>query len=234
MKNRLTDDQMAMRMAKELHDGDVVNLGFGIPLRASKFIPEGYTIQFHGEDGVIGFGGAYTKEEVDQIPYEEALGTLNPGAQFIRPLPGMCYVDFAEAFDCIRNGTCNVTILGALEVSETGDISSWAPIEHIEDVTPGDISLGGAMDMPVGPEKVIIGLRHTDKKDNPKIVKKCKFLLSAKGRATKIISDLAVIDVTPEGLVLQEVAPGWTAEEVQALTEPKLIISPNLKEIDLG
>ena len=234
MANFLTDDEMAMRMAQEIKDGDAVNLGYGIPLRCSSYITEGFTVQFHSENGIIGFGGLYTKEEADQVPYEEAITVLNAGAQFVKVLPGMCIVDFAESFDAIRTGRVGVTILGALEVSETGDISSWAPLENIDHVKPSDISMGGAMDMPDGPERVIIGMRHTDKKGNPKIVKKCKFLLSAKGKATLIVTDIAVIKVTPAGLVLQEVAPGWTADEVQAMTEPKLIISPDLKEIKLN
>lgn len=234
MKKVLTDDQMAMRMAQEIRDGDTVNLGYGIPLRCSSYIPKGAAVQFHSENGVIGFGALYTKEEVDQIPYEEAITVLNAGGQFIKPLPGMCIVDFAEAFDAIRTGRVGVTILGALEVSEFGDISSWTPIETIEAVMPSDVSMGGAMDMPVGPGRVIIGMRHTDKKGNPKIVKKCKFLLAAKGKATMIVTDIAVIKVTAAGLVLLELAPGWTAEDVQAMTEPRLILSPELKEIQFN
>lgn len=234
MKKYLSDDEMAMRMAREIKDGDTVNLGYGIPLRCSSYIPQDATVQFHTENGIIGYGALYTKEEIDQVPFEEAITVLNAGGQFIKPLPGMCVVDFAEAFDAIRTGRVGVTILGALEVSEFGDISSWAPLETIDNVKPSDVSMGGAMDMPVGPGRVIIGMRHNDKKGNPKIVKKCKYLLSAKGKATLIVTDIAVIKVTAEGLVLLEVAPGWTPEEVQALTEPKLIISPDIKEISLN
>lgn len=234
MKRNLTDNEMAARMAQEIKDGDAINLGYGIPLLCANYIPQGATVQFHTENGIIGFGGLYTKEEVDQIPYEDAMKVVNAGAQFLKPKPGMCVVDFAESFDAIRTGRVNMTILGALEVSETGDISSWAPIESIESVMPSDVSMGGAMDMPVGPKQVIIGMRHTDKNGGPKIVNKCKFLLSAKGKATMIVTDLAVIKVTDKGLVLMEVAPGWTAEEIQALTEPKLIISPELKEIKVS
>jgi 3-oxoacid CoA-transferase B subunit len=231
MANFLSDEEMAMRMAREIKDGDAVNLGYGIPLRCSSYIPQGFSVQFHTENGIIGFGAPYTKEEVDKVPYEDAITVLNAGAQFIKPLPGMCIVDFAESFDAIRTGRVGVTILGALEVSEFGDISSWAPIETIDNVKPSDVSMGGAMDMPDGPEKVIIGMRHTDKKGNPKIVKKCKFLLAAKRKATLIVTDIAVIKVSAAGLVLQEVAPGWTVEAIQAMTEPRLIISPDLKEI---
>lgn len=234
MKRVLTDDEMAMRMAQEIKDGDTVNLGYGIPLRCSSYIPKGATVQFHSENGIIGFGALYTKEEVDQVPYEDAIGVLNAGGQFTKSLPGMCIVDFAEAFDAIRTGRVGVTILGALEVSEFGDISSWTPIEKVEDVMPSDVSMGGAMDMPVGPGRVIIGMRHTDKKGTPKIVKKCKFLLAAKGKATMIVTDIAVIKVTADGLILQEVAPGWTAEDVQAVTEPLLTISPDFREMSFN
>lgn len=232
MKNKLTDNQMAERMAKEIKDGDVINLGYGIPLLAANFIPDDITIHLHTENGIIGFGPLYTKEELDNVDYNEAKYVVNPGAEFLKPKPGMCIVNFAESFDAIRTGHVNVTMLGALEVSECGDISSWVPSETIEEVKLSSISMGGAMDMPIGPESVIIGMRHVDKYNRPKIVNKCKFLLSARGKATLIITDLAVIKVTDRGLELKEIAPGWTIEEIQELTEPKLIITENLKTME--
>jgi 3-oxoacid CoA-transferase B subunit len=233
MKRKLKSYEIARRMSKELKDGDVVNLGYGIPLKVANFISDDITVHLHTENGIIGFGGLYSKEEADQKKFDELKLVTNPGAEFLREKPGMCVVDFAESFDAIRTGHVNLTMLGALEVSERGDLSSWVPLESIEEVKLSDISMGGAMDMPVGPERVIVGMRHIDKYGKPKIVKKCKFLLSAKEKVTKIFTDLAVIEVTEKGLLLLEVASGWSAKEIQELTEPELIISKDLKEIEM-
>jgi 3-oxoacid CoA-transferase B subunit len=153
---------------------------------------------------------------------------INAGSQYIVPKPGMSLSDIAEAFDAIRVGRVNATVLGALEVSEKGDLANWsadpkAPIGNI----------GGAMDMPIGAKRVIVAMTHTTKKGEPKIVKKCALPITAPKCVDLIVTDVAVIEVSDEGLVLKEFFPGWTVEEIQAITEPKLIISPELGEMQL-
>ncbi len=227
MKTFLDKNDMARRMARELRDGDVVNLGIGIPSLASSYIPKDIQVTFHVENGILGFGRVLSSKEIDLMDYYVA----NAGGQFIAAKPGMCIVDFAESFDAIRTGRVNITILGAYQVSRKGDIASWTVSPSLDDVKPSSLTLGGAMDMVVGPERVIIGLKHVTNDGKPRIVNECDLPLTASGKANLIITDAAVIKVTSEGLELLEVAPGWTPRDIQEMTEPPLIISDDIKNM---
>jgi 3-oxoacid CoA-transferase B subunit len=220
MKARLDRETIALRVAKEFSDGAVVNLGGGIPALAANFVPEGRTVLFHAENGVLGFGGVPPAEE--QSPYQ--LGAN--GVPFMS-LPGMSFFHHADSFAMIRGGHIDVTVLGALQVSEKGDLANWTFPER------GIGNIGGAMDLAAGCSRVIVAMEHVTPKGQRKILKKCSYPLTAACCVNLIVTDIAVMQVAPEGLVLEETAPGWTAEEVQALTEPKLIVSPDLKEIEL-
>ncbi len=220
MKMRLDEETIALRAAKEFEDGMVVNLGYGMPGLCANFIPEGRTIFFQSENGILGYGPLLTDQEKD---YE----LINASDQPVTPLPGMCFFDSATSFDMIRGGHIDVVILGAYQVSEKGDLANWG--------RPGRpaTGMGGGMDLAIGSKKLMVMMLHTTKEGAPRIVRQCSFPLTAKNCVKKIFTDLAVIDVTGRGLILQEVAPGWTAEEVQALTEAKLIAGEDLKEIEL-
>jgi len=221
-KERVDEQTIALRAAKEIRDGDYVNLGFGIPTLASNFVPEGKTVFFHSESGIIGYGRIATEEEADEMGWI----LVNASGQPVMPLPGLSLFHMGEAFDMIRGGQLDLTILGGLQVSERGDLANWrAP--HLF------TSIGGAMDLAASTKKVIVCMTHVTRSNEYKIVRKCTFPLTARECVDLIISDIAVIEVAKAGLVLKEVAPGWTAEEVQALTEPKLTIAPDLKEIEL-
>ncbi|MFC1864546.1 CoA-transferase [Chloroflexota bacterium] len=224
MKERLSEETIAMRVVKELKDGDYVNLGAGIPTLCSLFIPPDKDIFYHAEQGVLG----YTRTLLDEERVIADLDYLDAGGRFIPPAsPGMSVFDIDTSFDIIRGGHLDFTILGGLEVSEKGDLANW---------TQGPIELGGiggSMDLAVGAKKVIVAMIHTTKEGKPKIVKECKLPLTAKECVDLIVTDLAVIKVTPQGLLLKETAPGWTVEEVQALTEPRLIVADDITEMTL-
>jgi 3-oxoacid CoA-transferase B subunit len=222
MKERLSTEVICMRAAKEFRDGQVVNLGFGIPTLCSAFVPEGMRIIFHSENGVLGFGPPLTADQKDQ--WDPML--VNASAQFVTWLPGMSLFDHATSFGMVRGGYIDLTILGGLQVSERGDLANWR-------IPGGTGGMGGAMDLAVGAKRVVITMEHTTKKNEPKILKECTFPLTAKECVNLVITDLAVIEVTKQGLVLKEVAPSWTVDEVQALTEPRLIVAEDLEEIEL-
>jgi len=221
MKQRLDREVIAMRAAKELKNGDHVNLGIGIPNFCALYVPEG--VLFQTENGALGYGSLLMEEELDQAEqcYTDA------GGRFWRPAPGMAIFDVMTSFAMIRSGRL-ITILGGLQVSEKGDLANWNAGGEALGGT-----IGGGMDLAVGARKVIVTMEHTTKDGKPKIVKRCSYPLTAKQCVDLVISDLAVIQVTGAGMVLKEVAPGWSAEEVQALTEPVLILAEDLKEIDL-
>jgi 3-oxoacid CoA-transferase subunit B len=220
MKQRLDRETMAMRVAREFQDGFVVNLGIGIPTLASNFIPEGRQVIFHSESGVLGFGPVLGDAEGDT-------DLINAGGQFVTPMPGMSYFSSAEAFAMIRGGHVDLTVLGALQVSERGDLANWFLPER------GIGNVGGAMDLAAGAKRMIVVMEHTTREGEPKIVRRCGYPVTGLGCVDLIVTDLAVIEVTPEGLALREVAPGFTPEEVQALTEPRLRVSADVKEIEL-
>jgi len=220
MNMRLDEQTIALRVAKEFEDGMTINLGYGMPGLCATFIPESRTVYFNGENGILGYG---TLGEDEQKDYE----LINASDQPVTPAPGMCFFDSATSFDMIRGGHIDLVVLGAYQVSQTGDLANWG--------RPGRpaTGMGGAMDLAVGCRSLIVMMRHTTKDGAPRIVKQCSFPLTARRCVDKIFTDLAVIDVTEQGLVLKEIAPGWTAEQVQELTEAPLIVSADLKEIEL-
>jgi 3-oxoacid CoA-transferase B subunit len=220
MKARLDEQTIALRAAREFPDGAVVNLGYGMPGLCANFIPEGRTVFFQAENGVLGYGNLSTDEAKD---YE----LINASDQPVLPLPGICFFDSAASFDMIRGGHIDIVVLGAYQVSEKGDLANWG--------RPGRpaTGMGGGMDLATGAKKVIVTMLHTTKDGGPRIVKECTYPLTAKRCVSLIITDLAVIEVTGEGLVLKEIMPGWMVPEVQHLTAAKLIPAADLKEIAL-
>ncbi|MBW2143645.1 MAG: 3-oxoacid CoA-transferase subunit B [Deltaproteobacteria bacterium] len=219
-KEKLDRQIMALRVAKEYQDGNMVNLGIGIPMLSSNFVPAGREVLFHSENGVLGFGET-------TLPGEGSLDLVNAGGQTVSPQPGMCFFAHDESFGMVRGGHLDISVMGAYQVSEKGDLANYMiPERQIG-------TIGGAMDLAFGARKVIIAMNHVTKEGGYRIVKKCAYELTAPECVDLIVTDIAVIDVTGEGLVLKEVAPGWSPEEVQSLTEPKLIIAPDCQEITL-
>lgn len=220
MKMHLDEQTIALRVAREFGDGSVVNLGYGMPTLCANFIPDGRTIFFQSENGVLGFGPLSSDDQKD---YE----LTNASDQPVTALPGMCFFDSAASFDMIRGGHIDIVVLGAYQVSVEGDLANWG--------RPGRpaTGMGGAMDLAAGAKKVIIAMMHTTREGQPRLVRKCTFPLTARRCVNLIVTDLAVIEVTGDGLVLKEIAPNWTVEEIQALTEPKLVIDKELKYIEL-
>jgi 3-oxoacid CoA-transferase subunit B len=217
---RLDREVIAMRVARELQDGDVVNLGIGIPSLCSQFVPEGRQILYHSESGVLNYGPMAE-------PGEEDVDLTNASGQFLAPHPGMSFFNSADAFAMIRGGHIDVAVLGALQVSERGDLANWMLPQR------GIGNVGGAMDLAVGARRIIVAMEHTDRDGNSKLVKQCTFPLTGTECVSLIVTDIAVMEVRPEGLVLAEVAPGWTAEDVQRETEPVLTVSPGLRDMQL-
>jgi len=221
MKARLDDQTMALRVAREFQDGMVINLGIGIPTLAANFIPEDKEVIFHTENGCLGFGPAATSEE------EQDFHLINASAQFVTRLPGMSFFDHAESFVMIRGKHVDMCVMGGLQVSEKGDLANWL----LPGREPGNI--GGAMDLAFGAAHLVIAMTHTTRANEPKILKQCTYPLTAPHCVDLIITDIAVIEVTPDGLVLKETAPDWQVEEIQALTEPKLKVADDLRQIEL-
>ena len=210
---------IAKRAAKELHNGDVVNLGIGLPTLIPNYLPEGISVTLQTENGAMGMGPSPAEGEEDK-------NLINAGGGFITLNPGACTFDSATSFAIIRGGHVNVSILGALQVDEKGNLANW--------IIPGKMApgMGGAMDLVVGAKRVILAMEHTQK-GNPKILKECTLPLTAAGQVNMIITEMGVMDITPEGIVLRELHPAFTVEEVQAATQAKLIISPDLKPMDI-
>lgn len=221
MKARLDRDTIALRVAKEFFDGAVVNLGGGIPTLACNFVPEGRTVTFHSENGMLGFG------PVEYDESKQSVYRMNASGQFVQPRAGMSFFDHATSFAMIRGGHVDISVLGAFQVSEKGDLANWMIPER------GIGVIGGAMDLAFSCKKLIVAMEHTTPKGGIKIYKKCTYPLTAPEVVDLIITDLAVIEITKAGLLLKEIAPGWTVEEVQAVTEPKLIVAKDLTEITL-
>ncbi len=221
MKERLSREVIALRAAKEFFDGAVVNLGGGIPTLAGNFVPEGRTVILHTENGALGFGPVPSSESEAQPHWMGA-----NGLPFL-PLPGMCLFDHADSFAMIRGGHVDITVLGALQVSEKGDLANWTFPER------GVGNIGGAMDLAFCCKQVIITMEHNTPAGGLKILKECTYPITAPRCVSVIVTDIAVMRVTKAGLLLEEVAPGWTAGEVQALTEPKLIVDRGVREMEL-
>ncbi|MGN8895935.1 3-oxoacid CoA-transferase subunit B [Flavonifractor sp. HCP28S3_F3] len=204
-------ERIARRVAKFFKDGDLVNLGIGLPTLVADYLPEGLEIDFHGENGVIGLGKAPDEDSIDKDIY-------NAGVQPATLLPGASCFDSAMSFSIIRGGHVDVTVLGALEVDQEGSLANW--------IIPGKLvpGMGGAMDLVAGARTVIVATEHCTKTGDSKILKSCILPLTAYRKVNYIVTELCVLEVTSNGLLLLETAPGITPEEVQAKTQATLIV----------
>jgi 3-oxoacid CoA-transferase subunit B len=220
MKSRLDESTIALRAAREFPDGSVVNLGYGMPGLCANLIPEGRSVFFQSENGVLGYGSLASDAEKD---YE----LINASDQPVTRLPGMCFFDSAASFDMIRGGHVDIVVLGAYQVSEKGDLANWG--------RPGRpaTGMGGGMDLAAGASRVIVTMLHTTREGEPRLVRECTFPLTARRCVSLIITDLAVVEVGGVGLILKEMAPGWTFEEVQGLTAARLTPARDMREIEL-
>ncbi len=216
----LDRETMALRCAKEFQNDWIVNLGVGMPTLCSNFVPEGRTVIFHSENGVIGYGPIATKENLD-------LHLVNAGGQYVTLLPFASIVHHADAFGIIRSGRIDACVLGAYEVAENGDFANW----KVAGKRGGGI--GGAMDLAICAQRIFIIMEHTTRDGKPRLLRQCTLPVTAKGVVKMVFTDLGVFEIGSHGFVLKEIAPGWTPEEVQLLTETKLTVHPNLAEVTL-
>ena len=219
MDKSMMREIIAKRVAKELKDGDVVNLGIGLPTLVANYIPEGVDITLQSENGFVGIGSSPEEGKEDK-------DLINAGGQFVTVVPGAAFFDSSMSFSIIRGGHVDATILGALEVDQEGNLANW--------MIPGKMvpGMGGAMDLVVGAKKVIVSMEHTAK-GRPKIFKKCTLPLTAAHQVNLIITEMAVMEVTKDGLVLRELGPEATIEDVKNATLADLIIPDDVKRMDI-
>ena len=208
---RLSSEDLARRVAEDIPDGSYVNLGIGMPTRVANFVAGDKQVIYHSENGILGVGPA-------PKPGEENTNLINAGKQYVTLLPGGCYFDNAESFAMMRGGHLDIAVLGAFQVAENGDLANWATNE---DKFPP--AVGGAMDLAVGAKRLFVIMRHSTRDNDPKILQRCTFPLTGTGVVSRIFTDLAVLDVTPEGLQIIELFGSNTFEEVQAVTGARLL-----------
>jgi len=216
----ISKEQIAQRIAKELKNNTYVNLGIGIPTLVANFVPKGINVEFQSENGVLGMGPFPKENEIDP-------DMINAGKQTITTLPGAAIFDSTLSFAMIRGKHIGLTVLGAMEVSQSGDIANWK--------IPGKMvkGMGGAMDLVASADNIIVAMMHTNKKGKSKLLKKCSLPITGVKCVKKIVTNLAVIDVTPRGFLLLERAPGVSVEEIKSATQGKLIVKSQTPEMNI-